>query len=149
VQLTDTVLVAPGGPALDLLGGDALIAGGVPRQGLEIEGGGFYKGFGLRFNGTWMAPVSVRATGAPGSSNLRFGSVTKVNLRAFVNFGQLKKLASEVPFLKNARLMLKVDNLLNSRQRVTDQSGVVPLSYQPDYRDPHGRLIGVDFRKMF
>ncbi|MBV1688115.1 TonB-dependent receptor [Novosphingobium sp. G106] len=149
VQFTNTVLVAPGGPALDLLGGDALVAGGVPRQGFELEGGGFYKGFGLRLNGTWSAPVTVQATGAPGSSDLRFGSVTKLNLRAFVNFDQQKKLVQDVPFLKGARLMLKVDNLLDSRQHVTDDTGAVPLSYQVDYRDPRGRVIGLDFRKMF
>jgi hypothetical protein len=149
VQFTDTVLVAPGGPVLDLLGGDALVAGGVPRQGVEIEGGTFYKGFGLRFNGDWTAPVTVRATGAPGSTNLRFGSLAKLNLRAFVNFGQQASLVKQAPFLKGARLSLKVTNLFNARQRVTDPSGVVPLSYQPDYRDPRGRVIELDFRKMF
>jgi hypothetical protein len=149
VQFTDTVLVAPGGPVLDLLNGDALTAGGVPRQGLEFEGGGFDKGFGLRLNGTWMAPVTVHATGAPGSSDLRFGSVTKVNLRAFVNFDQQQKLIADAPLLKGARVMLKVENLFNSRQQVTDASGAVPLSYQLDYRDPRGRVIGIDLRKMF
>jgi hypothetical protein len=149
VEFTNTVLVTPAGPALDLLGGDALTAGGVPRQGFELEGGGFYKGFGLRLNGTWSAPVTVQATGAPGSSDLRFGSVTKLNLRAFVNFDQQKKLIGDVPFLKGARLTLKVDNLLDSRQHVTDNTGAVPLSYQVDYRDPRGRVIGLDFRKMF
>lgn len=149
VQFTDTVLVAPGGPALDLLGGDALTAGGVPRQGFQLEGGGFYKGLGLRFSSTWMQPVTVRASGAPGSSTLRFGSVTNVNLRAFVNFDQKKKLVGHVPFLKGARMSLKVNNLFDSRQRVTDASGMVPLSYQPDYLDPKGRVVGAEFRKMF
>jgi len=148
-QFTDTVLVAPGGPVLDLLNGDALTAGGVARHGLEMEGGAFYKGFGLRFNGTWSAPVTIRATGVPGSTDLRFGSVTKLNLRAFVNFDQQVKLVQAIPFLKGARLTLKVENLFDSRQRVTDGSGVVPLSYQADYRDPQGRVIGLDFRKMF
>ncbi|MBW8752629.1 MAG: TonB-dependent receptor [Sphingomonadales bacterium] len=148
-QFTSTVLVAPGGPVLDLLNGDALAAGGTPRHGLELEGGAFYKGFGLRLNGTWSAPATIRSTGLPGSTDLRFGSVTKLNLRAFVNFDQQKKLVRDVPFLKGARLTLKVDNLLDSRQRVTDGNGVVPLSYQPDYRDPRGRVIGLDFRKMF
>jgi hypothetical protein len=149
VEFTNTVLVAPGGPVLDLLGGDALTAGGVARHGLELDGGGFYKGFGLRLNGTWSSPVKVRATRAPGSNDLRFGSVTKLNLRAFVNFDQKKKLVDDMPFLKGARLSLKIDNLLDSRQRVTDAAGTVPLSYQADYRDPRGRVIGLDFRKMF
>jgi hypothetical protein len=149
LQFTNTVLIAPSGPVLDLLDGDALTAGGVPRHGIQVEGGGFYKGFGLRFNGSWNAPVTVHATGGTGGSDLRFGSVTKLNLRAFVNFDQQKKVVESVPFLKGARLMLRVDNLLDSRQRVTDAAGLVPLSYQPDYRDPKGRVIGIDFRKMF
>lgn len=149
IEFTNTVLVAPGGPVLDLLGGDALTAGGVARHGLELEGGLFHKGFGLRVTGNWSSPVTVRSTGTPTSSDLRFGSVTKLNLRAFVNFDQKPKLIKDMPFLKGMRLSLKVDNLLDSRQRVTDQTGAVPLSYQPDYRDPQGRVIGIDLRKMF
>ncbi len=149
VELTNSVLVAPGGPVLDLLDGNALTAGGVARHGLEGEGGVFYRGFGLRFNGTWSAPVTVRATGGPGSTDLRFGSVFKLNLRTFVDFNQRKKLIEDVPFLKGARLMLKVDNVLDQRQRVTNPAGEVPLTYQLDYRDPRGRVIGIDFRKMF
>ena len=149
VELTNSVLVAPGGPVLDLLDGSALTAGGVARHGLELEGGLFHKGMGLRANGTWSAPVTVRSTGAPGSTDLRFGSLFKLNLRAFVNFDQKPKIIEDVPFLKGVRLSLKVDNLFDSRQRVTDQTGSVPLGYQLDYRDPRGRVIGIDFRKMF
>ena len=145
-EFTNSVLVAPGGPLLNLLDGDALTAGGVSRRGLELEGGTFYKGFGLRLNGSWSAPVTVLPLGG---AQLRFGSVTKLNLRAFVNFEQQKKLVDHVPFLKGARLSLKIDNLLDSRQRVTNAAGEVPLSYQAAYRDPRGRVIGLDFRKMF
>jgi hypothetical protein len=42
-----------------------------------------------------------------------------------------------------------VDNLFDSRQRVTDATGTVPLSYQPDLLDPQGRVIGLEFRKQF
>jgi iron complex outermembrane recepter protein len=54
-----------------------------------------------------------------------------------------------VPFLKGSRLALEVDNVFDSRQRVTDATGAVPLSYQPDLIDPRGRFIGLDFRKAF
>ena len=47
------------------------------------------------------------------------------------------------------RLSLRVDNVLDSRQRVTDGTGTVPLSYQPDYLDPRGRYIAVELRKQF
>ena len=149
VQFTNRVTVAPGGPVLDLLSGDALSGGGVARHSFEFEGGGFYRGFGLRFNGSWTAPTHVRGSGAPGSADLRFGALTKVNARLFVDLGQQKRLVTAVPFFKGARLSLKADNLFDSRQRVTDQNGVVPVSYQPDLLDPQGRVLGIEFRKQF
>jgi hypothetical protein len=148
-NITSTATVAPGVAELDLLNGDALTAGGVARHQLTFEGGGFYKGIGVRLNGTWGAPVHVSASGAPGSSDLRFGSVFDVNFRLFADLGRVPGLSEQSKFLKNARVMLKVDNILNSRQKVTDNSGATPLAYQYDYLDPKGRIIGLDFRKMF
>ncbi|WP_305701560.1 TonB-dependent receptor domain-containing protein [Novosphingobium sp.] len=149
VQFDSTVLVAPGGPLLDLLGGDALSAGGQPRHALEMNGGLFRNGFGMFLNGSWMAPATIRATGTPGSSDLRFGSVTKLRISAFADLGARAGLIKAAPFLKGSRVSLRVDNLFDSRQKVTDASGTVPLSYQPDYLDPRGRVIEVEFRKMF
>lgn len=148
VQFMNRVTIAPGGPVLDLLSGDALTGGGVARHSLEFEGGAFYRGLGLRFNGTWTAPTHVNGSAA-GTSDLRFGALTKVNLRAFVDLGQQKSLTDASPFFRNARLSLKFDNLFDSRQRVTDGSGVVPVSYQPDLLDPQGRFISVELRKQF
>lgn len=145
VRFDETVRIAPGGPELNLLEGDALSGGGVSRHSLEVEGGAFYRGLGFRFNGSWAAPTHVRSL----TSDLRFGSAFKVDLRAFVNFDQKPKIVKAVPFLKGARLSLEIDNLFNARQRITDANGNVPLSYQPDLVDPRGRVIGIDFRKQF
>lgn len=149
IQFENRVTIAAGGPVLDLLGGDALSGGGVARHSLEAEGGAFYRGLGLRFTGTWTAPTRVDGTGAPGSPDLRFGALAKLNLRAFVDLGQQKRLTAASSFFKGARLSFKVDNLLDARQRVTDQNGVVPIGYQPDLVDPVGRFIGVELRKQF
>lgn len=148
-RFEEFVLVAPGGPVLDLLDGDALTGGGVARHALEFEGGAFHKGLGLRFNGNFTAPTRIRASGAPGTSDLRFGSLLRLDLRAFVMFDQKKKLVKAVPFLKGSRLMFVVENVFDQRQKVTDAGGVVPLGYQPDYLDPRGRFLGIDFRKLF
>jgi hypothetical protein len=148
-RFKEAVLVAPGGPVLDLLDGDALTGGGAARHGLEFEGGAFHKGFGLRFSGNFTAPTRIKASGAPGTSDLRFASLLRLDLRAFVMFDQQKKLVKAVPFLKGSRLMLVAENVLDQRQRVSDTSGSVPLGYQPDYLDPRGRFLGIDFRKMF
>jgi hypothetical protein len=145
VRFSERVLVASGGPVLDLLNGDATSGGGTARHAIEMEGGFFHKGFGLRLNGNWSAPTHVTSA----TSDLRFGSVLNLNARLFADLGQQKALTDASPFFKGTRLALKVDNLLGSRQRVTDASGAVPVSYQADYMDPKGRVIGLDFRKTF
>lgn len=149
VQFDSSVLIAAGGPSLDLLAGDALAAGGTPRHSLEFNGGLFKNGFGMFMNGSWFAPATVRATGTPGSSDLRFGSVTKVGVSMFADLGSRAGLVKSAPFFKGSRVSLRFENLLDSRQKVTDASGAVPLSYQPDYLDPRGRVIEIEFRKMF
>ena len=149
VQFDSTVLVAPGGPVLDLLDGDALSGGGTPRHSLEFNGGAFHKGFGTFIQGTWSAPTRVRASGVPGTSDLRFGALAKVNVNLFADLGRMPKLTKQVPFLKGARLSLGIENVFDARQSVTDASGAVPLSYQPDYLDPRGRVISINFRKIF
>lgn len=149
IRIADRVLVARGGPVLDLLHGDALSGGGSARHSLELEGGGFYRGFGLRMNGSWSAPTHVRASGAPGTSDLRFGSVFMLNLRAFVDFDRQPAVLKAMPFLKGFRLALVADNALDSRQKVTDASGATPLGYQKAYLDPRGRFLGIDIRKVF
>ena len=149
VQFQNRVLVAPGGPVLDLLGGDALSGGGTPRHTIEFNGGLFYKGLGTFLQGSWNSPTTLRASGLPGTSDLRFGSVTQINMFVFFDLSQRPKLVKQVPFLKGARLSLRIENLLGSRQRVTDASGAVPLSYQADYLDPRGRVIRIELRKSF
>jgi hypothetical protein len=149
VQFTNRVIVSQGGPVLNLLGGDALVGGGTARHSAEMEGGAFYKGFGLRMNGTFTAPTHIRGSGAPGASDLHFGSLSKINLRLFADLGQQQWLAKDSPLFKNARLQLHIDNLFDSRQKVTDQNGAVPISYQADLLDPNGRVIGIELRKQF
>jgi len=148
-RFTDRVTIADGVPVLDQLNGEALTSGGVPRHAIEAEGGVFKNGYGIRLKAEWDAPTHVNGSGAPTSSDLRFGSTFDVNLRIFADLGKNADLVAKVPFLKGARLSLVADNLLDSRQKVTDQNGDVPLAYQAAYRAPEGRVLGIDFRKMF
>lgn len=148
-RFTDTVRIAPGVPVLDELSGDAIAAGGVPRHAIEAEGGLFKNGYGLRLKAEWEAPARVNGSGAPGSSDLRFGSTFDLSLRIFADLGRNEALVAKMPFLKGTRLSLVADNLLDSRQKVTDESGVIPIAYQRAYREPQGRVLGIDLRKMF
>lgn len=147
--ISDRVRIAPGSPWLDQLSGSALTAGGVPRHKIEMEGGAFLNGIGARLKGTWNAPARVDGSGAPGSSDLRFGSTFDLGLRIFVDFDRRASLVERMPFLKGARMSFRIDNLLDNRQRVTDETGATPYAYQPAFREPEGRVIGVEFRKMF
>ena len=149
VRFSEQVVVAPGRPVLDLLGGDALTGGGVAKHTLELEGGAFSKGIGVRVAGRYTAPTTVRSTGLPGASDLRFNGLAGFDLRLFADLGQQKSLTDFSPFFKGTRLSLRVDNVFDARQRVTDAGGTIPLSYQPDYLDPKGRFIQIEFRKMF
>ncbi|MCP5386693.1 MAG: TonB-dependent receptor [Novosphingobium sp.] len=143
-QFDNRVLIAPGGPELDLLGGDALGSSGSPRHKIEFNANLFYNWVGLFAQGTWNGPYDIN-----GASNLRFGALGKVNLNLFADFGRQKKIFEKVPLLKGARMSLRIENLFDARQRVTDAAGAVPLAYQPDYLDPRGRVISIELRKMF
>lgn len=148
-RFTDTILIAPGVPILDQLDGNSTSAGGTPRHSIEAEGGLFKNGYGLRLKGEWNAPARVDGSGAPGSQDLRFGSTFDVSLRLFADLGKNEDLVARMPFFKGTRLSLVADNLLDSRQRVTDQNGLTPIAYQRAYRAPQGRVLGIDFRKIF
>ena len=149
VRFSEQVIVASGGPVLNLLGGDALTGGGVAKHLLELEGGAFSKGIGLRVAARYGAPTMVRSSGLPRASDLHFGGLGVIDLRLFADLGQRKALTRFSGFFKGARLSLRADNLFDARQRVTDGSCTVPLSYQPDFLDPRGRFVQIEFRKMF
>jgi len=149
IELENKVLISPTGPLLDLLHGDALTGGGVPRQTFSLEGGVFYNGFGTRFTGNYKSGTHVDGTGAPGSSALKFGGLFTLDLRMFADLGRQQKLVKAAPFFENTRVSFSVTNLFDAHQKVTDQNGVVPLRYQPDLIDPTGRSFQIEFRKLF
>ena len=149
IEFDNQVLVAQGGPLLDLLDGDALSGGGVTRHSATLEGGVFRNGFGLRLSGNYSGTSRVDGTGLPGSTDLRFGSLATFDVRLFADLGQREKLVAAVPFLKGTRLSLRLDNVFDSRRTVTDADGNVPLRYQPFLIDPRGRFVEFEIRKMF
>ncbi|MXP27271.1 hypothetical protein GRI58_00345 [Porphyrobacter algicida] len=151
INLDNSILVAPGGPTLDLMNGDATgSSGGVARQQFELDAGLFYKGIGTRISGNYSTGTTVQASGVPGSSDLHFGGLATFNLRLFVALDQQKWLVGDNPgFLNHARLSLHVNNIFDAYQKVTDANGVVPISYQPALLDPYGRFVKIEFRKLF
>ena len=149
LDLKNEVLVAPGGPLLDLLNGDALSGGGQPRHSFSLRLGGFYKGFGTFINASYTGRSRINGTGVPGSTDLFFADLATVNMRVFVDLGQQESLVKSVPLLDKTRISLNLDNLFDARQQVVDSNGTTPLRYDPYLLDPIGRSFQIEIRKMF
>jgi hypothetical protein len=144
---SDTILIRPGLDTVDLLGGGAIgIGGGRLRSQLDATASLNSGGDGLRLGVSWRGPSRLESRIGAVTDTLHFSPVTVVNVRAFTD---LKRLAPNSPWTKGLRLSLDVINLLNDRQDVRDSAGSVPLQYQPGYRDPLGRTIEFEIRKVF
>lgn len=142
LDLRNKILIAPGVPVLDLIGGD----GSLSRNNTRLEAGAFRRGLGIRVTGTYLGPTRVDGSGLAGSSDLQFGALAKVDLRLFADLGELLK-QPDGP-LKGLRFSLRADNLFDGIRRVTDETGNVPLNFQPALIDPVGRYLGIELRKM-
>jgi hypothetical protein len=146
LTLTDRLLIGPGLPVLDYLGGEVLSAsGGRPRHLVEVESGYYNNGLGLRLSGDWRSGTRLASTG----QDLRFSPYATVNLRAFANLGERLDLVTKIPFLRGSSVRFEVSNLFNARPGVNGTSSAVPFAYQPDRLEPIGRTVGLTFRKLF
>ena len=149
IRFDQAVRIGAKGPVLDLLRGDATGSNPVARQGVELEGGGFYRGFGLRASGSYSGGARIDGNGLTGASQLAFAPIATANLRLFADLSRMPSLVKAVPFFEHSRLTFRVDNVFDAQRRVTDANGLVPLSYQPGFLDPKGRFFEVSFRKQF
>lgn len=148
VKFDESILIRTGVPELDLLNGSAIgDGGGSARHALELDGGIFSNGIGMRFGGRYDSGSRVDA--GLGGSDLRFADLATFNMRAFINFDSRPSIMKAAPWLKGFRLALQVDNLFDAQRKITDGTGAVPLRYQPGYTDPQGRYVELSLRKAF
>ncbi len=153
-QLQNRVLIRPGVAELNLLGGD-VTDGSTPiaRHQVQLEGGVFKSGIGVRLTGAYTsnAVLADGGTGLPAgrAGTLAFGELATLSARVFIDFDQRAGVLKALPVLKGSRLALRVDNLFGGVRRVVDGGGLTPISYQPGFLDPRGRFIGVNLRKRF
>jgi iron complex outermembrane recepter protein len=149
-SLEETVLIRPGVPELDLLGGSVTDSSSpVSRHSVEMEGGVFLGGIGMRVSAEYTGSARIDGNTMLSTDSLFFDDLFTMNARMFLNFDSQSALVEAVPFLGGARMSLRVDNLFGGIRRVTDQNGDVPLSYQPGYLDARGRYVELSFRKRF
>lgn len=153
IRLQDDILIRQGLPVLDLLDGSATGSnGGTPRHTVEMDGGWFFRGMGVRVIGNWREGSTVvggPVAGGGTASNLTFSPQMTINLRMFMDLNQRPGLVENHPVFRNSRIRLAIDNLFNDRQTVRDANGIVPLRYQQGYLDPAGRTFALEFRKQF
>lgn len=148
-QLQDTILARSGLPVLDLLNGAAIdILGGRRRHQLELQAGVFKKGVGGRVTVNWQSGTTLRNLGGE-AGDLSFSDLVTFNINLFANLEDHLGGPKAPRWLKGTRVTFGITNLLNTRQQVRDRLGSTPLSYQPAYLDPLGRLISFGLRKTF
>jgi iron complex outermembrane recepter protein len=144
---SDKILIRPGLPPVDLLGGGAIgIGGGRPRHQVDGTAALTSGGLGVRMGVTWRGPNELQSRFNGVTDRLNFSSLLLVNLRAFAD---VHRLLPQRKWARGFRLSLDVVNALNRRQSVRDSLGNSPIQYQPAYRDPLGRTIEVELRKVF
>src|SRR6185369_11752423 len=147
ITFVDKVIIGPGLPEIDYLHGDATgSSGGTPRHQVQAQAGWSNNGLGARLGANWRSGTTVDTlTG----DNLRFSPLATFDLRLFDNLGDQPELVLKHPWLRGTQARLEINNMFDSKPKVHDAAGNVPLSYQPDLLDPLGRTVMISFRKLF
>ncbi len=146
--LKDSLTLRSGLPALNLLRGDAFdISNNKGRHQVEFQAGASRKGLGIRIAGNWQSGAIFRdQTSIFGS--LRMSNLATFNISFFSNLADsLGDLAPR--WFKGMRVSAEVNNIFNTRQKIQNNDGITPLTYQPKYLDPLGRVIKISLRKTF
>jgi hypothetical protein len=145
--LNSTTVIRDGLPEIDLLDGGAIGIGGGLQRHTTNASLALTKGVtGVRLEARRRGESRL-VIGTPDAPDLlTFNPLTTIDLKAFVDLGQL---FPKTRMAKATKITLSADNLANQRQRVTNRAGDTPQAYQPVRRDPIGRVLKVELRKIF
>lgn len=145
--LKDEAVIRPGLPVLDQLDGSS--GQGIAAHRINALAAVKRDAWLLQATANWQSE-SRQMTGPLGSqTRLNFGSLAKIGLLTEFNPGQDVDFLLKNPWLRGSRIQLRVDNLFDARQRVTDENGEVPSAFAPNLIDPLGRVVRLTFRKQF
>ena len=147
IVFSEDIRIRPGLDPIDLLHGGAIgLGGGRLRHQIDATAALNQGGTGIRVGVTWRGRSELISRVNGVTDTLQFSPVMVVNARAFTD---LKRFLPDSKWAKGLRLSLEAVNIFNDRQDVRDSFGNTPLQYQPGYRDPIGRTIEFEIRKVF
>ena len=144
--LQDDLTLGPATQPIDYVG---ISNSGRARSGAQHEvmlrGSYSNRGWAARFNLSWQDRTST----LPGFAGvLRTDDLLTLNLKLVYSFRERSPLVQRYPFLRSARVRLRVENLFDEKPRVVDAFGVTPAGSSPDERDPLGRMVTLELRKL-
>ena len=147
IVLSSMAIIREGLPEVDLLEGGAIGIGGgqqrhVSRANLALTRGG--TGVRLEYARRGAGNLAFGTLADP--DQLRFGSLSTINLRLIAD---LQEFFPSAQVTRGTRLTATFKNLCNERQTVRNLAGATPQAYQPVRRDPIGRTIMLELRKVF
>ena len=142
----DEIRIRPGLGSVNLLEGGAIgIAGGRVRHQLDGTAAVTSGGLGARIGVAWRGRSTLESRLGGDIDTLRFSPLLSVNVRAFADAA---RLLPHERWAETLRLSLNVLNLTHDHQAVRDSRGNTPLQYQPAIRDPIGRTVELELRKV-
>lgn len=145
LRLKSELLTREGTPLIDRLRDNGQSRHSVSLQ--SVIGNGT---FGADANAIWSSAARLRNRGAPGlQQEYHYQQPVLIKLGLFVDPEDLFSAEKRSKILKNMRISLDVDNLLDSYRRATLGDGSIPPGYSRDEIDPLGRTIRLSIRKRF
>jgi iron complex outermembrane recepter protein len=147
IVFSDRIVIRSGLDSVNLLEGGAIgIASGRVRHQIDGTAALTSGGLGVRVGVTWRGESSLQSQINGVTDTLRFSPLLTVNIRAFAD---ASRLLGRSDWTHGMRFSLNVLNATNDRQSVRDSFGHTPLQFQAAYRDPIGRTIELELRKVF
>lgn len=140
-------IIRAGLPTVDLLSGGAVgIGGGRQRHLLDLSAALMQGQSGFRLSALCRGASLLAIGSIAAPDTLTYQPFTKVDLRGFLD---LSTIAPQSHIAKGAKLTVAIENVTGARQNAVVTSGVLPLYYQSIFRDPVGRTVSIELRKVF
>ena len=146
--LKDELTIAQGLAPIDYVGhsGAGRSGDGAEHQ-INLRASFSQRGFGSRLKVTWQE--STTSLPQNGVSEFSEDALLQVDADIFYTFNRRSPVVQNLPWLDNARIKLGIDNVFNERPSIRDVNGFIPAGQSADELDPLGRVVELEFRKLF